>query len=43
MDDAHLITVDKESCNGVLHVIDKVLVPPGLNLVQLLEVFPDLR
>lgn len=42
VDDAHLVTPDKEFSNGFLHVIDKVLVPPGLTLMELLDVDPEL-
>lgn len=42
VDDAHLMLTDKECSNGVLHVIDKVLVPPGLNMMELLDVDPEL-
>jgi len=43
VDDAHLMITDKECSNGVLHVIDKVLVPPGLNMMELLDVDSELR
>ena len=43
VDDAHLLITDKECSNGVLHVIDKVLVPPGLNMMEILDVDPELR
>lgn len=43
IDDAHLVIPDIESSNGVLHVIDKVLVPPGLNMLELLNVDDELR
>ncbi|VDI15691.1 transforming growth factor-beta-induced protein [Mytilus galloprovincialis] len=42
IDDAHLVIPDIESSNGVLHVIDKVLVPPGLNMMELLNVDEEL-
>lgn len=42
IDDAHLMITDKECSNGVLHVIDKVLVPPGLNMMELLDVDTEL-
>ncbi|XP_071127274.1 transforming growth factor-beta-induced protein ig-h3-like isoform X2 [Mytilus edulis] len=42
IDDAHLVIPDIESSNGVLHVIDKVLVPPGLNMIELLNVDEEL-
>jgi uncharacterized surface protein with fasciclin (FAS1) repeats len=30
VNDANVVTADIESGNGVVHVIDKVLVPPSL-------------
>ncbi len=39
---AHVTTADVPASNGVIHVVDKVLVPPGvLNLVQMAQVNPD--
>jgi transforming growth factor-beta-induced protein len=38
---AHVTTADVMASNGVVHVIDKVLVPPGvLNIVQMAQVNP---
>lgn len=39
---AHVATADVGAANGVLHVVDKVLVPPGvLNVVQMAQANPD--
>ncbi len=39
---AHVTTADVAASNGVIHVIDKVLVPPGvLNIVQMAQVNPS--
>jgi len=38
---AHVTTPDVAASNGVIHVVDKVLVPPGvLNIVQMAQVNP---
>lgn len=38
---ANVVTADVPASNGVVHVIDKVLVPPGvLNIVQMAQVNP---
>ena len=38
---AHVTTADVPASNGVVHVIDKVLIPPGvLNIVQMAQVNP---
>jgi transforming growth factor-beta-induced protein len=38
---AHVTTADVAASNGVIHVVDKVLVPPGvLNIVQMAQVNP---
>jgi transforming growth factor-beta-induced protein len=38
---AHVITADVAADNGVVHVVDKVLVPPGvLNVVQMAQANP---
>lgn len=43
MTSAKVTATDVAASNGVIHVIDKVLVPPGvLNLVQLAQVNPQL-
>ncbi|TFW10549.1 fasciclin domain-containing protein [Oxalobacteraceae bacterium OM1] len=40
---ANVTTADVAAGNGVIHVIDKVLIPPGvLNIVQLAKVNPNL-
>lgn len=40
---ANVTTADVAASNGVIHVIDKVLVPPGvLNIVQMAQVNPQL-
>jgi transforming growth factor-beta-induced protein len=39
---ARVVTADVRASNGVVHVIDKVLVPPGvLNVVQMAQLNPD--
>jgi len=38
---AHVTTADVPASNGVVHVVDKVLIPPGvLNIVQMAQVNP---
>lgn len=40
---ANVTTPDVSASNGVIHVIDKVLIPPGaLNIVQMAQLNPDL-
>ncbi len=39
VNDAHVILADARALNGVIHVIDKVLMPPTLNLVGLAQSF----
>jgi transforming growth factor-beta-induced protein len=39
---ARVVTADVRASNGIVHVIDKVLVPPGvLNIVQMAQANPD--
>jgi uncharacterized surface protein with fasciclin (FAS1) repeats len=37
INDANVVTTDIAASNGVIHVIDKVLVPPGLDVAALLK------
>lgn len=39
VNDAHVILADARALNGVIHVIDEVLMPPTLNLVGLAQSF----
>ncbi|XP_046386269.1 transforming growth factor-beta-induced protein ig-h3-like [Ischnura elegans] len=38
---ANIVSTDKSACNGVIHVIDKVLVPPKGNLFETLASTPS--
>jgi transforming growth factor-beta-induced protein len=39
---AHVTTADVAASNGIIHVVDKVLVPPGvLNVVQMAQANPE--
>jgi transforming growth factor-beta-induced protein len=39
---ARVVTADVRASNGIVHVVDKVLVPPGvLNIVQMAQANPD--
>jgi len=39
INDSNVITADVLSSNGVIHIIDQVLVPPGLNVGAILQTF----
>ncbi|XP_033743739.1 periostin-like isoform X2 [Pecten maximus] len=43
IDSSHILDGDRESSNGLIHVIDKVLIPPELNLMDLIESDPELE
>ncbi|XP_060083837.1 periostin-like [Ylistrum balloti] len=43
VDSAHIVDSDMESSNGLIHIIDKVLIPPELNLLELIQSDPELE
>lgn len=41
VNESNIILVDKEARNGVIHGIDKVLLPPMMNILELVDSNPD--